>query len=101
MDPLSRPEVAARFAADAAKLAGVIGCADRVAALPRYCTGLILPGERKSVEPVAGATTPGRISAQHQSLTDFVAEARWRDGRQPAKVCEHVIPVIDRHGPIQ
>ena len=43
----------ARFAADVERLAGVLGHADRAAPLKTYCTGLILPGERKSIEPIA------------------------------------------------
>jgi DDE superfamily endonuclease len=40
-----------------------------------YCTGLMLPGERKSVEPMAARTAPARTAAQHQSLLHFVANA--------------------------
>jgi SRSO17 transposase len=43
----------ARFAAYVEELARVIGHADRVAPLQAYCTGLLLPCERKSVEPMA------------------------------------------------
>ena len=46
-------------------LAGVIGHADRVRPLHDYCVGLMLPAERKSVEPMAAMTAPQRTSAQH------------------------------------
>jgi SRSO17 transposase len=49
-------------------LASVIGHADRAGPLWDYCTGLILPCERKSGEPMAAATAPARTAAQHQSL---------------------------------
>jgi SRSO17 transposase len=39
----------ARFAAYVEALAGVVGHADRKRPLRDYCTGLMLPGERKSV----------------------------------------------------
>jgi SRSO17 transposase len=62
----------ARFAAYAEGLSSVIGHADRTRPLRDYCTGLMLPGERKSVEPMAARTAPARTAAQHQSLLHFV-----------------------------
>jgi SRSO17 transposase len=34
-----------------------------------------VPCERKSVEPVAAMTAPGRTAAQHQSLLHFVGQS--------------------------
>jgi SRSO17 transposase len=82
-------------------LASVIGHADRVGPLCDYCTGLMLPGERKSVEPIAGKTDPDRMEAQHQSLLHFVGISAWSDERVLAKVREMVQPAIERHGPIE
>ena len=50
-----------RFAAYVEHLAQAVGHADRVAPLKAYCTGLILPGERKSVEPMAARLEPARV----------------------------------------
>jgi len=69
----------ARFDAYVEGLAGVIGHADRVAPLEAYCVGLLLPGERKSVEPMAAITAPERVSAQHQSMLHFIAQGNWSD----------------------
>lgn len=91
----------ARFAAYVEGLVGVIGHADRAGPLHDYCTGLILPGERKSVEPMAALTAPGRTSAQHQSLLHFVGVAPWSDEAVLGKVRESVLPAIERHGPIE
>jgi len=82
-------------------LAGVIGHKDREGPLRDYCTGLMLRGERKSVEPIAAVTAPARVAAQHQSLLHFVGEGRWSDERVLAKVREMVLPEIERHGPIE
>lgn len=90
-----------RFAAYVENLVGVIGHADRAGPLHDYCTGLILPGERKSVEPMAARTAPGRTSAQHQSLLHFVGVAPWSDEAVLGKVRELVLPAIKRHGPIE
>src|SRR5712691_555842 len=91
----------ARFAAYVAGLASVLGHADRIGPLRDYCTGLILPGERKSVEPMAAKTAPARTAAQHQSLLHFVGVATWSDEKVLTKVREMVLPAMERHGRIE
>ena len=91
----------ARFAAYVEGLAGVIGHADRIGPLRDYCTGLMLPGERKSVEPMAARTAPARTAAQHQSLLHFTNVAPWSDEQVLSKVRELVLPAIERSGPIE
>ena len=90
-----------RFAAYVEGLASVIGRADRTGPLRDYCTGLMLPGERKSVEPMAARTAPARTGAQHQSLLHFVGNACWSDAEVLAKVREMVLPAIEKDGPIE
>jgi SRSO17 transposase len=90
-----------RFAAYVEGLASVIGHADRANPLRDYCVGLMLPCERKSVEPMAAVTAPGRTAAQHQSLLHFVGQAPWSDEKVLTKVREMVLPQIERHGPIE
>ena len=92
---------AKRFSAYVAGLVSVIGHADRVRPLRDYCTGLLMPVERKSVEPMAAVTAPERTAAQHQSLLHFVGEGRWSDAAVLAKVQEMVLPKIENHGPIE
>ena len=91
----------ARFSAYVEGLSSVLGHADRIGPLRDYCTGLILPGERKSVEPMAAKTAPARTAAQHQSLLHFVGVASWSDEKVLAKVREMVLPSMQRHGPIE
>ncbi len=89
-----------RFATYVEHLAQALSHADRVAPLKAYCTGLILPGERKSVEPMAARLEPARVQAAHQSLHHFVAKADWSDEALLALVRAEVLPEIERHGPI-
>jgi len=91
----------ARFAAYVEGLASVIGHVDRMRPLRDYCTGLMLPGERKSVEPMAARTAPARTAAQHQSLLHFVGVATWPNAEVLAKVREMVLPAIEKDGPIE
>jgi SRSO17 transposase len=90
-----------RFSAYVEGLVSVIGHADRARPLRDYCMGLMMPGERKSVEPMAAVTAPARVAAQHQSLLHFVGEGRWSDEKVLAKVRGMVLPEIQRHGPIE
>src|SRR4249920_772590 len=101
MNLLDRDESAARFAVYVDGLASVIGHADRILPLRDYCTGLLLPGDRKSVEPMAARTAPSRTAAQHQSLLHFIGVAAWSDERVLGKVRELVLPALTRQGPIE
>src|SRR5258705_10145908 len=101
MDQSSGRNIETRFAAYVEGLSGVLGHADRTGPLRDYCTGLILPGERKSVEPMAARTAPARVSAQHQSLLHFVSTGGWSDEKVLAKVSELVVPAITKQGPIE
>jgi len=90
-----------RFAHYVEGLTSVIGHADRAAPLRDYCVGLLTAADRKSVEPLAAVTAPSAVSAQHQKLLHFVANAPWSDEQVLAKVREMVLPSIERHGPIE
>jgi hypothetical protein len=82
-------------------LASVIGHKDRDEPLGHYCTGLLMPCGRKSVEPMATITAPHRTAAQHQSLLHFIGEGKWSDEKVLAKVREMVLPQVERHGAIE
>ena len=90
-----------RFATYVDALAKVIGHADRVEPLGDYCLGLLLPGERKSVEPIAAVTAPARVSAKHQSLLHFVANAPWSNERVLGRIQELTVPIIEASGAIE
>src|ERR1700680_2176676 len=90
-----------RFAAYVEELASVIGHADRVVPLEAYCIGLLLPSERKSVEPMAALTAPERVSAQHQSILHFISQGGWSDDAVLGRVREMVVPEMEQHGPIE
>lgn len=65
-----------------------------------YCAGLILPGDRKSVEPMAARIEPRRVQATHQSLHHMVAKADWSDQAVLAAVRSQVLPKITEAGAI-
>ena len=91
----------ARFATYMEGLASVLGHAARPGPLRDYCIGLMLPGDRKSVEPMAAKTAPARTAAQHQSLLHFFGAGPWSDEKVLAKVSELVLPAVTKRGAIE
>lgn len=91
----------ARFAAYLDEISAVLGHASRASAARAYCTGLLLPGARKSVEPMAARIEPGRVQARHQSLHHVVAKAEWNDAALLAAVRGQVLPALERHGSVR
>ena len=87
-------DIELRFTRYVEELVSVIGHADRAGPLRDYCTGLVMPGERKSVEPMAAITAPGRTAAQHQSLLHFVGQGAWSDDAVLTKVRETGIAAV-------
>src|SRR6201987_1099271 len=90
----------ARLVAYLDAIAGVLGHARRAAAARAYCTGLLLPGERKSIEPMAARLDPTHVQAKHQALHHVVAQAAWDDAAVLAAVRAQVLPEIEGHGPV-
>jgi SRSO17 transposase len=101
MEWAGRRRVRLRFAAYVDSLAGVLGHADRAEPLVDYCTGLLLPGERKSVEPIAAIVAPARVAAEHQSLLHFVGQSAWSDEAMLAKVCALAAPAFEAQGGVE
>jgi SRSO17 transposase len=90
-----------RFLAYVQHLAGALGHADRAGPLRAYCTGLLLPGERKSVEPMAAKLAPRRVGAAHQAMHHLVAKAPWDDAAVLAAVRDWVLPRLTARGPLE
>ena len=81
-------------------LAIAAGHADRHGPLKSYCKGLLLPGERKSVEPMAARLAPDDVRRMHQSLHHLVAAAPWSDDKVLAEVRRQVLPAMQKHGSV-
>ena len=78
-----------------AHLSEGLGHADRHAGLRGYCTGLMSPLQRKSVEPMAAHVEPLRVRSRHQSLHHFVADANWSDQEMLLRVAQWVVPLMN------
>ncbi len=85
-----------RLASYLDRLAEAAGHADRAVPLKTYCTGLLLPGERKSIEPMAARLAPGNVRRMHQSLHHVVADAAWSDEFLLGGVRDYVLPAMTK-----
>jgi SRSO17 transposase len=90
-----------RFRRFVERLAEAVGHVDREEPLRAYCMGLMLPGDRKSVEPMAARVEPRRVSAMHQAMHHFVANAPWSDEAVLAAVREWALPAIEARSGIR
>jgi SRSO17 transposase len=82
-------------------LGAVVGNDARRRGLSDYMTGLLLPGERKSMEPIAERLESGNVSRRHQSIQHFVSEASWKDGPVRERVLGRVVPAMQQRGAIE
>src|SRR6202049_1866419 len=81
-------------------LATAAGHEDRYGPFKDYCKGLLLPGERKSIEPMAARLDPDNIQPMRQSLHHLVAKAPWSDNILLEEVRNRVLPAMEKHGPV-
>jgi SRSO17 transposase len=82
-------------------LAGALGHKDRDEPFRHYCAGLLLPGSRKSVEPMAARLSPHAVSAEHQSLLHFVGQSPWSAAALLSAVRGSALPALERQGAIE
>jgi SRSO17 transposase len=68
--------------------------------LKNYCKGLLLPGERKSIEPMAARLDPENVQPVRQSLHHLVAKAPWSDETVLEEVRNHVLPAMRKQGAV-
>jgi SRSO17 transposase len=82
------------------RLGEAAGHVDRAVPLRLYCTGLLLPGERKSVEPMAARLAPDKVRRMHQSLHHVVADAPWSDDAVLDRVRDYALGSMTKAEPV-
>ena len=90
--------VESRFARYADVMVETLGHADRATPARWYLQGLMLPGQRKSVEPMAARVHPQDVRSAHQSMHHLVADSEWSDAALLAAVAREVVPVLSHAG---
>jgi SRSO17 transposase len=71
-------------------LVQVLGRAERRVAATRYVAGLLLPGQRKSIGPMAE-----RLGVDSQSLQQFISDSPWSEGELWSVVRHEIIPSLE------
>ncbi|SFK88974.1 IS701 family transposase [Rhodanobacter glycinis] len=88
----------ARFEQYGEAMVAAMGHADRALPTRWYLQGLMLPGGRKSVEPMAARVRPQDVRSTHQSMHHLVSTSAWSDDALLAAVAEQVLPVLTHGG---
>lgn len=83
------------------KLVAVLGHKDRHSPCRDYCVGLLLDGDRKSMEPMAARLAPDATGARHQQLQNFVTHSSWSDEAILTVVRDHVLQELTQAGPVE
>ena len=71
-------------------LTATVGRTERRVAATRYIEGLLIPGQRKSIEPMAE-----RLGVNSQSLQQFVTDSPWSDEAMWTAIRREVIPSLE------
>ena len=87
-----------RFERYAETMIEALGHADRAVPARWYLRGLMLPGSRKSVEPMAARVHPQDVRSAHQSMHHLVAESDWSDDALLAAVSRELVPALTESG---
>ena len=85
-------ELTAEFTHFLAHVGDCLSRAEHKLGLKNYCSALMLPLKRKSIEPLAAAIDPYHVQATHQSLHHFVADSPWSDQAVLDAVQDWVLP---------
>ena len=89
-----RGNLESRFERYCEPIVRALAQADRRQPAQWYLKGLLLPGERKSVEPMAARVCPGKVRSAHQSMHHLVADAEWDDRTVLGAVAGQVLPEL-------
>jgi SRSO17 transposase len=96
----SQPSAMRRFNEYLDRLGAAVGHADRREPLRAYLMGLLLPGDRKSIEPMAAKVDPRHLRARHQSMHHFVANAPWDEYEVLRVARDYALASFERHVPV-
>jgi SRSO17 transposase len=79
-----------RFKAFMVPLVAALGRSERRAAATSYVQGLLMPGQRKSIEPMAA-----RLGVPSQRLQQFVADSPWDENALWGVIRRRVLPHLE------
>jgi SRSO17 transposase len=89
-------DMESRFQRFSATITAVLAHEDRVEPASLYLQGLIMPGDRKSVEPMAARMRPHAVEATHNSMHHLVANSPWSDSAVLEAVAAELVPQLTK-----
>ena len=92
---------AGRFESEIEDVARVFDHNGRHEPFRRYFAGLLLPGNRESVAPMAARLAPSWATAEHHSQLHFVGQSPWSSEGLLAAVRASVPPAPTGRGPVE
>jgi SRSO17 transposase len=99
--PLNSAPLSGRLAGYLEYLCSSLGHVDRHEPCKEYLRGLLMPGHRKSMEPMAARLSPRSTSAKHQVLQHFATDSPWKDQRILNAAMDWSLPTLRQQGGIQ
>ena len=66
-----------------------------------YCRGLLIPGERKSMEPIAARMAPEHAPASREAVQQMITDSKWDHEPLLRSVREYCLPFLLRTGPME
>jgi len=87
-------DIEARFERYCDMVVSALAHADRREPACWYLKGLMLPGGRKSIEPMAARVHPEDVRSAHQSMHHVVADSEWSDATVLGAVADRVLPEL-------
>src|SRR3954471_18370568 len=82
-------------------LSGALQHGSRERPFRDYCTGLLLPDGRKSVEPMAARLAPSTTRTTHKKLLNFVSDGAWSDEAVLVAMRREILPALEAHGAVR
>ena len=93
-------ELALRAGEFMAHIGRALGSAPQRKRFGEYALGLLLPGERKSMEPIAARLDPDHPMARFKTIQRFIGCTEWDDHAVRRAAYEWARPVLERSGPV-
>lgn len=96
--PTNSTDLSSRLTSYLSLLCSSLGHVDRHEPCRDYLRGLLMPGHRKSMEPMAARLSPRMTSAKHQVLQHFVSDSKWKEQRLLDAAVDWALPSLLAHG---
>lgn len=96
--PTTPADLPSRLTSYLSLLCSSLGHVDRHEPCREYLRGLLMPGHRKSMEPMAARLSPRKTSAMHQVLQHFVSDSTWKEQRLLDAAVDWALATLLSHG---